>query len=109
MSGRLFLLLLVAAITGCGPPNEPVWVERCVPTTDQERKLIAEHAEKILSPPPANVQGDPDWDDVVYAAHDEARKLYCRPTLWERWNGGGWDANWRDTGRWKYVDKDASK
>jgi hypothetical protein len=44
---------------------------------------------------------DQDWDDTIRAAHDEARRLLCRPTLW--WRAGG-----EFTGQWRYVPQGAS-
>ena len=47
---RITVAALAAAtlLCGCGQPK-PEWIERRVPTTDDERKAIAEHVEHILA------------------------------------------------------------
>lgn len=110
MSKKPSNVMLLAAVCctcwlcGCGKPA-PEWFERIEPTTDEERRAVAEHAACILSPPPSAVSGDPDWDDAIHAAHEEARRTYCRRTLWE-WQGNGFpEGGGRFTGRWKYAEE----
>ncbi len=100
---KRLLLVPLLILAGCDPtkPTGTIWRSRFTPMTEEERKQVAAHAEKILSPPPASLSGDPDWDDSILVAHEEAKKIYCRETLWEM----QYDGTWRDTGRWKYVDQ----
>lgn len=91
-----YFLLIALLLTGC--EETFYWKLENVPTTDIERELVAKHAQKILSPPPASLSGDPDWDDSIVSAHEQARKLYCKPTLWEYSND-----SFNKTGRWKYI------
>jgi hypothetical protein len=92
LSNALALCILAAVCVGCGAS----WTERREPTTDAERKAVAEHVQKILAVTPSTLGGhDQDWDDAIAEAHRQARATLCRPTLWE------WDGN-NYTGRWKY-------
>lgn len=97
---KLSALALVAGsafiLTGCGP--QIWWQERHTPTTDAERKAVAEQEEKILAATPTTLAGhDQDWDDAIKAAHDAACKTQCRVTLWEM-------ADYNATGKWRYAD-----
>ncbi len=87
--------LLSSVLCGCGD-NER-WIERRLPTTDEERKLCAEHVEKIISQVPRTLSGhDQDWDDAIAQAHYQATMMLCRPTLWQLKDGDF-------TGQWKYY------
>lgn len=91
-------LLASVIMCGCGV-YEPQWVLRHEPTTDAERKAVAEHVERILAATPKTLSGnDQDWDDAIRAAHANAKETLCRPTLWE------WVPR-EFTGRWKYVEE----
>lgn len=89
------LLLPLLLLTGCGPD---IWYqERNTPTTDAERRAVAEQAEKILAATPRSLSGhDQDWDDAIRQAHDSACRTQCRTTIWEM---DGYHA----TGRWYYA------
>lgn len=103
------LILIVAALAafslaGCGRPK-PVWRLRQVPTTDTERKAVAEHVEKIMAATPRSLGGnDQDWDDAIAAAQKSALETLCRPSLWELATDS-YFAAWDYTGRWKYADE----
>lgn len=106
-SVRMTIAALAAAtlLCGCGRPK-PSWTERREPTTDAERKAVAEHVERILSATPTTLSGrDQDWDDAIAEAHQQARISLCRPTLWE-WQGNGFlEGGGEYTGRWKYAEE----
>ena len=100
LSGLLMLALL---FTGCAPRYG--WQERIQPTTDAERKAVAEHAERILAATPRELSGhDQDWDDAIAMAHDQARKILCRPTYWE-WKETRFGGAFEFTGRWRYAEQ----
>jgi hypothetical protein len=101
----LLIALLAFALVGC--EDEVSWHERTVPTTQAEHDAIAKHVETILSTNlPKELSGDDqDLEDVIEAAHREARNSLCRPTMWE-WRGeGGLSAKGGFTGRWRYVEQ----
>jgi hypothetical protein len=88
---------------GCGS-RDPVWVERHVPTTDDERRAVAEMVEKVLAATPGSLGGhDQDWDDAIEEAKDSAMETLCRPTYWERAPIGFAAEMWDYTGRWRYA------
>lgn len=62
--------------------------------------MIKEHVEKIVSGLGlSSVSGDDqDLEDVVVEAHYQARRSFCRPTLWET------EMNGHQTGNWKYCN-----
>jgi len=80
------------------------WIERQIPTTDKERQAVAQHVEAIIpSMLPESLGGDDqDLEDIINEAHNEARKSFCRPTIWEL-NGNHY------TGRWKYSEQITEK
>jgi len=100
---KAILPLLAILLVGC---ERTTWVERHDPTTDVERKAVAEHAERILSATPKSLNGhDQDWDDAIAQAHRDAARYLCRPTLWEWYDGGLFKPGFGLTGRWKYMDQ----
>ncbi len=102
------VLLIMACLILAGCSQEAVWVERIIPTTDAERKAIADHTEKILGHVPSTLSGhDRDWDDAIKEAHRQAEIMFCRPTYWERKDVGG--CNWDYTGKFRYADDPKEK
>lgn len=100
---RILLLLSAILLVGC---ERTTWCERREPTTDAERKAVAEHAERILAATPKTLSGhDQDWDDAIAQAHRSAAYYLCRPTLWEWHEGGFFKPGCEFTGRWKYIDQ----
>jgi hypothetical protein len=87
----------------CSCGKSTTWLERTVPTTDAERAMIKSHVEAIIPGWPDHVSGDDqDLEDMIEAAHQEARASFCRRTLWE------YDDSFADlkpTGRWRYVEE----
>lgn len=99
----LILIASSALLVGCGHRE---WILKHEPTTDAERKAVAEHVEKILSATPKTLSGhDQDWDDAIAMAHRQAVEYLCRPTLWEYFNGGMFGPIGGYTGRWKYTEQ----
>lgn len=96
------LLVLALILTGCEPRYG--WQERFQPTTDAERRAVAEHAERILAATPRELSGhDQDWDDAIAMAHSQACRAICRPTFWEWKDTPG--GSWQFTGRWRYAEQ----
>jgi hypothetical protein len=103
MSKRHSLLLwLVLIFAGCARTE---WIERREPTTEAERKAVAEQAEKILAATPRVLSGrDQDWDDAIAEAYRQARQTSVRLTYWE-WEGNGFpEGGGTFTGRWRYAN-----
>jgi hypothetical protein len=101
----LALAIVLPALSGC---CKPVWVERRIPTTDAERKAVAEQVEHILAATPRTLSGhDQDWDDAIRAAQSSAEDTHVRLTYWER-VPYGWPPNWEYSGRWRYAEKSVS-
>ena len=96
-------LLVLALCSGC--ELRTGWQERIQPTNEAERAAVAEHAERILAATPRQLAGhDQDWDDAIAMAHDQARKIICRPTYWE-WKETRFGGAWEFTGRWRYAEQ----
>lgn len=99
-------LILVSCVllTGCG--RRVVWNERYEPVSNEDRKQILDHAEKILAATPRSLAGDDqDWDDAIKEAHRQAKAIVCKPTFWEYdYPIGAYEVG-RYTGRWKYADQ----
>lgn len=92
------LLLLLAC--GCNPVA-PIWVERHVPITDDQRLAMAAHVECIAGSLPSTVSGDDqDLEDLLESAYAGAARIFCPITYWERAPSGG---SWEFTGRWRYA------
>lgn len=88
----------------CGCADSISWTQRVVPTTDEERQKVAEHAERVLAGTPRTLSGhDQDWDDAIAQAHRDAVAVFCRPTMWELRHKGFPDAGCDFTGRWMYC------
>jgi hypothetical protein len=95
-------LIIITAMFLVGCQRDNYWKVDYVPTTDAERQAIVKHVEKIITPPPSSLSGDPDWQESIESAYQEARVIFCKPTLWE------YDGNsFAKTGRWKYLDEAA--
>lgn len=92
------LPILTLAVTLCSCDNQ--WVERRIPTTEEERQMVKQHVEAIIPDMlPETLGGsDQDLEDIVIEAHNEARNSFCRPTMWEH-DGSGF------TGRWRYSEQ----
>jgi hypothetical protein len=102
---RKIILLLTACLLlgGCMPTPANQWVARYTPTTDAERKAVAEHVERVMASTPRTLAGhDQDWDDALKMAYNQARQTLCRETLWERAYIA--EYTWEDTGHWRYAD-----
>lgn len=94
-----FLLLLLC---GCDKLSGPVWIERQVPITEEQRRAMAAHVECVASCLPSSVSGDDqDLEDVIHAAQSGAARIFCPITYWERAPLSG--GNWEYTGRWRYA------
>lgn len=94
-TSALLAVALAAMLTGCSP----VYHERYIPTTPEERKAVAAEVEHILAATPRTLSGhDQDWDDAIAAAQRAAAQTHVRPTFWE-WNC--WTQSY--TGKWFYV------
>jgi len=104
MKLKLIAIAAVAALTASCVEIRFTWVERQIPTTDKERQAVAQHVEAIIpSMLPEQLGGDDqDLEEIIIEAHNEARKSFCRPTIWE-WNGNHY------TGRWKYSEEITQK
>lgn len=77
--------------------DTPKWHLEYEPTTDQEREQVANHVQKILGATPSSLAGnDQDWDDAIKTAHQDAKRLFCKPTLWEY-------VRFQKTGHWKPI------
>lgn len=94
---KITAAVFLALLCGC---DRTAWIERRIPTTDAERKMVKEHVEAIIPDIlPETLSGDDqDLEDIVIEAHTEARNSFCRPTLWE-WKNDEY------TGRWKYSEE----
>lgn len=101
---RTILVVIASALlVGCSRESRTEWILKQEPTTDAERKAVAEHVERILSATPKTLSGhDQDWDDAIEMAHRQAAKYLCKPTLWE-WVNAGYGSGY--TGRWKYSQQ----
>lgn len=100
-------LLLCLLLVGCGGTS---WSERVVPTTDAERRAIAEHVERMLDTPYVMSGDDQDWEDVVDSTYREATILFVRKTYWEWYGCGMFDSRPSGyTGRWRYADETETK
>lgn len=96
----LSFALVAMAFAGCSDKPFSQWVVRYEPTTDSERKAVAEQVAKILASTPRSLSGhDQDWDDAIAAATKSAKETLCRPTSWEHLGYGNY------SGRWRYVDQ----
>ena len=100
------MLIIIYITSGCAPT--PRWIESYEPTTDAERKAVAETVEKIISATPKTLSGDDqDWDDAISEATRSDKTIHCRkvmlefnqPEFFGNWSKGGY------TGRWKYADE----
>lgn len=102
----LTLIAAVLLLAGCSDDApRVVWKLERKPTTDAERKAIAEHVERILAATPHSLSGnDQDWDDAVIAAERLATVLYARPVMRE-WEVTKYGTEIRPTGRWYYLDE----
>ncbi len=97
-------IAVIVTLTSCDDSKTQYWAERQVPTTDEERRAVAEQVAKILAATPRTLSGDDqDWDDAIEAATKSARESLCRPTLWEHKGYGLW------TGKWKYIEENAPR
>jgi hypothetical protein len=96
-------VISLGLLAGCS--RSPVWVERETPTTEQERKAVAEMIVKILAATPATLSGhDQDWDDAIAEARRTAGATLCRKTYWERAPVYPYQDVWDYTGRWRYAE-----
>lgn len=101
MKTKLLLIASLLVFSGCA---KTLWVERCVPTTEAERKAITEHVEKILAATPRTLSGhDQDWDDAISEAHRQARQTVCPLTYWEYKANGFPEGGGEYTGRWRVA------
>ena len=81
----------------CGCADRTFWDLRNVPTTEAERKAVAEMTEAIMRATPTTLAGrDQDWDDAIEMANKKAMETLCQPTLWRR-------IEFQTTGEWKYA------
>lgn len=91
---RISLLLVLLVLCGCKEqPN--AWVVRHVPTTQEERKVVAEMVVKLCEV--SNPKSDEEPEDMIAQAETTACRVLCRPTMWE-WG------EYRETGKWRYVE-----
>lgn len=107
MKTKTLTLVIFAAslLLFAGCDDDKRWYAvRYVPTTEAERKAVAEQVAKIMSATPRSLSGnDQDWDDAIKAATHSAMTSLCRPTLWEYAKYG------RETGNWRYLSENTEK
>lgn len=95
MKYSLLLLLL------CACDRSPVWIERHIPITEEQRKAVADHVECIAASLPSSLSGDDqDLEDVINAAYAGGMQVLCPTTYWESASTG---SSWQFTGRWRYA------
>lgn len=99
----IILLLAALALSGCA---KTIWIERREPTTEAERKAVAEQAALLLASTPRHISGDDqDWDDAIAEAYRQARQTSVRITFWEYQRYAFPDAGGHYTGRWRYAEE----
>lgn len=90
-------LIAIASLIALSSCSERTERERFIPTTEAERKAVAEHVEKVIQLPKSLSGDDQDLEDVINAAYEQAHKTLCRPSYWETNEG-------RYSGHWHYGD-----
>lgn len=103
MTSKLLLAALAALLlAGCSNPAERTyWHLRHEPSTDAERRAVAEQVVKIMQSNPSSLAGAwTGWDDAINAATRSAKETLCKPTMWEQMDG-------YRTGRWRYAEGEA--
>lgn len=96
MKKLIFSICALMFLCGC---SEPYWTLRYIPTTDEERKMVSEYVEKMISSTKCNN----DLEHFIAKVQAMGCEMYCKPTLWEvcpTVQGYHWDY----TGNWKYIE-----